>query len=76
MRRRTLLGGLLAMPAIIRSPGLLMPIKPLPVQLFSVVPRYSGYDDLHVYTTSFAAALGLPETYSGFDQFASLARER
>lgn len=30
MLRRGFLGGLLAMPAVIRTPGLLMSIKPLP----------------------------------------------
>lgn len=29
MNRRGFLGGLLAMPAIIRTPGLLMPVRPM-----------------------------------------------
>jgi len=36
LRRRGLLTALLAAPAIIRTPGLLMPIKPMPIGRVSV----------------------------------------
>ena len=48
IRRRSLiagLGALLAAPAIIRTPGLLMKVKPLPVAPW--LPMYAGESVLH-----------------------------
>lgn len=65
MNRRGFLGGLLAAavaPAIIRTPGLIMPIKPalVPVPVFSYEPIWKIEINIEAILKAFDEAHGIP----------------